>query len=77
MAKFKDKEFEGPKSICTCGHTGDGDSSEHYDLVFNESGSTLQRGMGICNITGCQCEKFIQGRPTKKYLNFTESKKSR
>jgi hypothetical protein len=75
MAKFKPKEFIGPKSICTCGHTGDGDESEHYDLVFDESGSKLQLGRGICNIVGCDCEAFIFSRYTKKYEHFLESNK--
>lgn len=80
MAQFKSKEFEGPKSICTCGHTGDGEESEHYGLMLIDStskGSGIQYGMGICSITGCQCEKFVLNRPTKKYLNFMESRKTR
>jgi len=41
----------GPKSICRCGHTGDGDNSEHTDVG--------QPGHGGCRIHGCRCDCFV------------------
>jgi hypothetical protein len=77
MASFKPKVFQGPKSICKCGHTGDGFDSEHYDLYITDSKlpreNGLKMGMGVCSITGCDCEKFIWKQWTKKYKNFMES----
>ena len=39
-----------PKSICACGHTGDGGRSQHKD--------TLQLGHGRCLSAGCNCQQF-------------------
>lgn len=44
----------GPKSICRCGHEGDGSRSAHSD--------TLQPGHGACNVPGCGCERFTWAR---------------
>ena len=40
-----------PKSICTCGHTGDGPNSEHGAKV-------LPNGHGACLVEGCDCRQF-------------------
>lgn len=42
-------QWSGPKSVCLCGHTGDGDESQHDD---NE----VALGHGECLV--CKCEKF-------------------
>lgn len=42
----------GPMSVCTCGHTGDGRNSQHYD--------TVALGHGACKI--CTCKKFTWSR---------------
>ncbi len=53
-----------PKSICQCGHTGDGPNSEHSD--------TFQEGHGACN--ECDCVQFTwkeltpYGITVSKYL---------
>ena len=41
---------EGPRSLCTCGHTGDGPGGQHDDR--------LSYGHGPCLIKGCDCEQF-------------------
>jgi len=69
MAKNKGKKFEGPKSICTCGHTGDGKGSQHGNENFNF-------GSGKCLVNGCTCERFTWIRWTKKFENFLERSKS-
>lgn len=38
----------GPQAICTCGHTGHGNTSEH-------SGT---HGLRNCKIANCNCTKF-------------------
>lgn len=38
------------KSICRCGHTGDGPGSAHT--------ATVQDGHGACRKRGCACAKF-------------------
>ena len=67
MAKSKGKVFVGPKSICLCGHTGDGEDSDH--------GTGFGPGHGACMVSGCNCFKFSWARFTKKYERFTESPK--
>ena len=44
----------GAKSICQCGHTGDGPQSDH-------AGSLGHHG---CMIQGCGCQRFAWGRWT-------------
>ncbi len=55
--------YDKPKSICGCGHTGDGPNSMHADLV--------QRGHGHCigNRKGrkCQCERFTWDHWTARF----------
>jgi len=41
--------FVGPKSICKCGHLGDGIQSDHEDLI--------NVGHGKCKV--CDCKMFI------------------
>lgn len=71
MAKNKSREFVGPKSICFCGHTGDGNGSEHHDetLVKGHGGS------GKCRIKGCLCERFTWKLFTKKFNHYLSTQK--
>ena len=46
------------KSICTCGHTGDGTGSEHRSLA--EAGD----GHGACRHGDCGCTQFSWRRWT-------------
>ena len=43
-AREKKRKFQS-KSRCTCGHTGDGENSDHKDLVIP--------GHGCCKLCGC------------------------
>jgi hypothetical protein len=40
--------WQAPKSLCQCGHEGDGPHSAH--------GGTI--GHGACSVIGCACAKF-------------------
>jgi hypothetical protein len=61
---MKLKPFVGPKSLCTCGHTGDGENSEHQTLY------EVAPGKGKCTINNCFCDRFTWARFTKKYQNY-------
>ena len=45
-----------PRSICSCGHSGDGVKSQHDD--------SITVGHGICRVEGCPCHKFAWSRYT-------------
>lgn len=47
-------EVTHPKSICVCGHTGDGPGSFHAGTI----------GHGFCLSVGCKCPKFTWDRFT-------------
>ena len=40
--------WRGPKSVCTCGHLGDGSDSDHGPFD----------GHGACRVEGCDCQQF-------------------
>lgn len=45
-----------PKSMCQCGHTGDGHDSDHgSDSAII---SQLSPGHGRCSVKGCGCKHF-------------------
>lgn len=48
-----------PKSICYCGHTGDGGNSSHL-------GAGPAAGHGLC--VDCSCEKFNWRMWTTEYM---------
>ena len=48
-----------PKSMCTCGHTGDGPDSAHRDLY--------QAGHGACTADDCDCKRFTWDHFTRAY----------
>jgi hypothetical protein len=50
-----------PKSVCQCGHTGDGAASEHADTALAVLGMQV-KGHGRCLVPGCACERFTWGR---------------
>jgi hypothetical protein len=68
MAKNKSVEFVGPKSLCTCGHTGDGEGSQHGNENVNF-------GSGKCLVNGCDCARFTWKQWTKKFENFMAARK--
>ena len=49
--------WAGPKSLCTCGHLGDGKDSDHGGIL----------GHGRCNVPGCSCAKFTWARFTNVF----------
>ncbi len=69
MAKDKGKQFVGPRSLCTCDHTGDGENSQHGNENFNF-------GSGKCLVKGCGCVRFTWKGWTKKFEHFLERGKS-
>jgi hypothetical protein len=52
-----------PKSICTCGHTGDGANSDHAGLIARGHGRCLAPG-------GCGCEKFSWAGLTEEFKQY-------
>jgi hypothetical protein len=70
LAKEKGKHFVGPKSLCRCSHTGDGEGSQHGNENFNF-------GSGRCLVNGCICERFTWAKWTKKFENFLENHKTK
>lgn len=41
----------GPQAVCKCGHTGDGEHSQHKDTL-------IEPGHGKCLEADCLCIKF-------------------
>jgi len=51
------KPWTGPRSVCTCGHSGDVSAEEAFkNLVQTEHGGLI--GHGPCKVPGCDCRKF-------------------
>ncbi len=54
--------MKGPKSICACGHTGDGPDSQHIteapSLGSLPADGDPNQGHGACTVDGCSCQKF-------------------
>ena len=57
------KEYSKPKSLCSCGHYGDGPYS------FHEANS-IAEGHGKCTVVGCDCPKFTWVRFTDDFQLF-------
>jgi len=55
------------KSVCTCGHHGDGNASWH-------AGSGPARGHGYCIHAGCSCKKFTWAHWTPAYNEYMASR---
>lgn len=56
------KPFVGPKSICSCGHTGDGPNSQHADRYAE--------GHGECKydlLYPCKCHQFTWVKWTPEF----------
>ena len=47
------KSFTEPKSLCKCGHDGDGSVSDHKDAALG-----LAKGHGACKVADCPCKRF-------------------
>ena len=46
------RAWKGPRSVCRCGHLGDGEGSQHAGAG----------GDGKCLADGCGCERFLWDR---------------
>jgi hypothetical protein len=55
------KTWPRPKSLCGCGHTGDGPNSQHDVTEFGVDGH------GPCAVPDCTCLKFSWARWTPEY----------
>jgi hypothetical protein len=53
--------YDQPKSVCVCGHTGDGKESRHAPTDLGTPGH------GKCDEPGCSCEKFRWSEWTEDY----------
>ena len=62
------KSFHGPKSMCRCGHLGDGPYSDHEDLY-------VDRGHGKCK--KCGCEMFVWKSFTPAFAEMVEKAKGK
>ena len=63
IEKIMEWSSVNPKSICTCGHTGDGGNSEHDDAALGSLGAP---GHGKCKVPGCTCQHFQWKEWTEK-----------
>ena len=61
------KVFVGAKSICKCGHLGDGSYSDHEDLI--------NKGHGRCKV--CDCEMFVWKKSTPSFNEIIDKIKGK
>jgi hypothetical protein len=54
-----------PASICACGHTGDGERSQH------SNSGLVAPGHGACIAQGCSCLQFRWDRFRIPYMTAT------
>jgi hypothetical protein len=47
----------GGKSVCACGHLGDGPNSQHHGTKLGSVGK-INNGHGKCCVEGCLCAQF-------------------
>ena len=58
----EDVPYYGPKSICSCGHTGDGRYTQHKDRIA--------AGHGACKVKGCECKQFTWVKWHSEYSRY-------
>jgi len=64
------QQYGKPCSMCTCGHTGDGSSSQHHDRLASN-------GHGACKECGeAGCPMFTWDHFTPEFEAFVATKKS-
>jgi len=56
------------KSLCECGHTGDGPGSDHGETWF-----ALADGHGPCQVPGCACSQFTWVGWTLPFSRFLQA----
>ena len=54
--------WRGPRSVCGCGHLGDGSDSEHGSVL------SVDIGHGACRVAGCACQHFTWTAFTPKFM---------
>lgn len=60
--------WAGPRSICTCGHLGDGRDSDHAPHF---PGS--MDGHGPCRVKGCKCKHFTWQSWSAEFSNALDA----
>jgi len=65
------KDWKGPKSVCSCGHYGDGTNSHHEDRY----GLAICGGHGKCTYPGCTCEMFTWERWTDPFKDALDAER--
>ncbi len=74
LTKSLEYTLSFPKSVCTCGHTGDGANSYHADrlLVVGHGYCTHREGTGAV----CKCQKFAWAGWTEHFKAFLKKAKA-
>ena len=62
-AWVRQEGYLGPRSLCRCGHEGDGYPSHHES--YNGSA-----GHGVCSVEGCDCNQFTFAGFTRAFADF-------
>jgi len=62
------ENYQKAKSMCDCGHHGDGPNSDHEDH--------FQFGHGRCKVSGCDCIQFTWVGWTLPFEEYLERRKS-
>ena len=62
------KEYTGPRSLCSCGHLGDGPNSDHGASDLGTPGH------GKCN--KCDCKIFSWNKFTNEYQKHLNENKT-
>jgi hypothetical protein len=60
--------YDDPKSVCKCGHTGDGNESSHL-------GRLVDNGHGKCML--CPCQQFTWKKFLPAFQEFLDAKETR
>ena len=61
--------YNGPKSVCVCGHLGDGDG---LTKEGNPSAHAGLKGHGMCVHGRCKCVQFTWDGYTREFENYTK-----
>lgn len=70
-------EFRGARSLCVCGHTGDGEESQHDASCRDAVGIVGDDGSGRCTIHGCACFRFTWKSWTPEYRAYLQEQITR
>lgn len=64
-------KWNAPKSMCRCGHSGDGENSQHGPST-NVHGTVLAEGHGPCK--HCDCTKFTWADFTPAFARYYQER---